>query len=233
MFKEKQIYIIGDVHGCYKTLLALIEQFPNKQNSKIVFVGDLIDKGANSCEVIEFVKNNNYDCVIGNHDEMMILYSEYLENDRQHEDLKYWLFRCGGEATLNSYSSIQKFYEHIEYLKGLPHYIEYQDYKTEDNRYLVVSHSTVGKMWNLRNSINKDDVEEFNEFVKWSRWKNFDNEDIFNVYGHTIFQEPLLNDYSCGIDLGCSYQKKEKLPNPRLCALEFPSMKIYTQENLE
>ena len=233
MYENKQIYIIGDVHGCYKTLLALIEQLPNKQNSKIVFVGDLIDKGANSCEVIEFVKNNNYDCVIGNHDEMMVLYSQYLENDRQHEDLKYWLFRCGGEATLNSYSSIQKFHEHIEYLKSLPHYIEYKDYKTLDNRYLVVSHSTVGKMWNLRNSTNKDDVEEFNEFVKWSRWKNFDNGDIFNVYGHTIFQEPLLNDYSCGIDLGCFYKNKEKLANPRLCALEFPSMKIYTQESLE
>lgn len=39
------IFIIGDVHGCYKTLLALIELFPNKQNSKICFVGDLIDKG--------------------------------------------------------------------------------------------------------------------------------------------------------------------------------------------
>ena len=229
----KNIYIISDVHGCYKTLIALIDQFPNKQNSKIVFVGDLIDKGKNTYDVIEFVKNNNYDCVIGNHDEMMVLYSQYLENDRQHEDLKYWLFKCGGEATLNSYSSQEKFYEHIEYLKSLPHYIEYKDYKTLDNRYLVVSHSTVGKMWNLRNSTNKDDVEEFNEFVKWSRWKNHDNEDIFNVYGHTIFQEPLLNDYSCGIDLGCFYQNKEKLPNPRLCALEFPSMKIYTQNSLE
>ncbi|MGJ0357805.1 DUF234 domain-containing protein [Aliarcobacter cryaerophilus] len=50
---------------------------------------------------------------------------------------------------------------------------------------------------------------------------------------NTIFQEPLLNDYSCGIDLGCFYKNKEKLPNPRLCALEFPSMKIYTQENIE
>jgi serine/threonine protein phosphatase 1 len=75
---NKNIYIISDVHGCYKTLLALIEQFPNKQNSKIVFVGDLIDKGINSCDVIEFVKNNNYDCVLGNHDEMMILYHSHL-----------------------------------------------------------------------------------------------------------------------------------------------------------
>ncbi|MFY4844058.1 metallophosphoesterase, partial [Aliarcobacter butzleri] len=66
----EQIYIIGDVHGCYKSLLALIEQLPNKKNSKIVFVGDLIDRGKNSCEVIELIINNNYDCVMGNHEEL-------------------------------------------------------------------------------------------------------------------------------------------------------------------
>lgn len=53
----ENIYIISDVHGCYKSLLALIEQFPNKQKSKIVFVGDLIDRGSNSCEVIELIHN--------------------------------------------------------------------------------------------------------------------------------------------------------------------------------
>ena len=73
----EQIYIIGDVHGCYKSLLALIEQFPNKQNSKIVFVGDLIDRGINSYEVIEFVKNNNYDCVMGSHEKALLQYSEF------------------------------------------------------------------------------------------------------------------------------------------------------------
>ena len=52
---EDQIYIIGDVHGCYKSLLALIEQFPNKQNSKIVFVGDLVDRGNDSYNVVKFI----------------------------------------------------------------------------------------------------------------------------------------------------------------------------------
>ena len=68
----EQIYIISDVHGCYKTLLALIEQFPNKQNSKIVFVGNLIDRGINSFEVIKFVKNNNYACVMGSHEKALL-----------------------------------------------------------------------------------------------------------------------------------------------------------------
>mgnify|MGYP003512738781 CR=1 FL=1 len=55
---NKNIYIISDVHGCYKSLKALINQFPNKENSKIVFVGDLIDRGASSCEVVKFIMDN-------------------------------------------------------------------------------------------------------------------------------------------------------------------------------
>ncbi len=48
------------------------------------------------------------------------------------------------------------------------------------------------------------------------------------------FSQPVLNDYSCVINLGCYHEKDEsKLPSPRLCALEFPSMKIFTQENME
>jgi len=44
----------------------------------MVFVGDL---KKNADDVIEFVKNNNYDCELGNHDEMMILYHSRLENE--------------------------------------------------------------------------------------------------------------------------------------------------------
>lgn len=234
----ENIYIISDVHGCYKTLLALIEQFPNKQKSKIVFVGDLVDKGKNSCEVIEFIMSNKYDCVMGNHEELFLEYApnkdEFGDRNFNMEYSPYYFEKCGGKETIESYKNNKEIYcKHYEFIQKLPLYIEYQDYRTTDDRYLVVSHSTVGKVWNIRNSTNKNDVEEFNHFVKWSRWKNHDNEEIFNVYGHTIFQEPLLNDYSCGIDLGCFYKNKEKLPNPRLCALEFPSMKIYTQESLE
>ena len=39
----ENIYIIGDVHGCYRSLLALIEQLPRKFDSKICLVGDMID----------------------------------------------------------------------------------------------------------------------------------------------------------------------------------------------
>ena len=65
---KDKIYIIGDVHGCYKTLLALIKKLP--KDIRICFVGDLIDRGENSKNVVEFIKSNNYDCILGNHKQM-------------------------------------------------------------------------------------------------------------------------------------------------------------------
>ena len=230
---QNQIYIISDVHGCFKSLKALINQFPNKENSKIVFVGDLIDRGPSSCEVVKFIMDNNYDCVLGNHEEMFLEFAPSKEN----EDLsnsKHWLFNCGGEQTLKSYTCKDEYYKQYDFMKTLPLYLEYKDYKTADNRYLVVSHSAVGKVWDKRDSKDKDDIEEFKTHLLYSRYKNSNNKEIFNVFGHTIFSTPVINEYSAAIDLGCYHEKDEsKLPNPRLCALEFPSMRVYTQESLE
>ena len=230
---QNQIYIISDVHGCYKSLKALINQFPNKENSKIVFVGDLIDRGPSSCEVVKFIMDNNYDYVLGNHEKMFLEFAPSKEN----EDLsnsKHWLFKCGGEQTLKSYTCKDEYYKQYDFIKTLPLYIEYKDYKTVDNRYLVVSHSSVGKVWDKRDSKNENDIEEFSSHLLYSRYKNSNNKEIFNVFGHTIFSTPVINEYSAAIDLGCYHEKDEsKLPNPRLCALEFPSMKIFTQENIE
>lgn len=228
----KNIYIISDVHGCYKSLLALIDKLPNKKDSKIVFVGDLVDRGTNSYDVIKFVIDNNYDCVLGNHEKVFLEHAPMLKNDRQNPSLAKWLFKNGGEETINSYTSKEEFYKQLDYLKTLPLYIEYKDYKTEDGRYLVVSHSSVGDTWELRNSKNEVNMKRFENQLLWSRNRDFNNSKIFNIYGHTIYEEPDITEYSAGIDLGC-YHSKEKLPNPRLCALEFPTMKIYTQESLE
>lgn len=225
--EKKLIYIIGDIHGCYKTLLALIEKLPNK-NAKIAFVGDLVDRGANSRDVIEFIKSNNYDCVLGNHEKMMIDSFEYINVDNEYPILKRWIEKGGAMSTIKNYTNKEDMFEHINFLKSLPLYIEYKNIKDENGRYLVISHSSVGKAWTLKDSLSIDDFEAQ---LLWSRNKHCDNSEIFNVYGHTILEEVYLNEYNANIDLGC--YAKDKVSNPRLCALEFPSMEIITQENIE
>lgn len=228
----ENIYIIGDVHGCYKSLIALIDKLPNKEKSKICFVGDLVDRGMYSYEVVKFVMENNYDCVLGNHEQMFLESIPMIRNKTSDDLFEHWLYKAGGKYTINSYPTQEDMNKHIKFIKTLPLYKEYKDYKTEDGRYLVVSHSAVGKAWEFRESEDEIDIDLFEGQLLWSRKKYFDNKEIFNVFGHEVFDEPQINDYSCAIDLGCCYSK-EKLLNPRLCALEFPTMKMFTQNKLE
>lgn len=232
--KNNQIYIIGDIHGCYKTLLALIDKLPNKKDSKIVFAGDLIDRGKDSAKVIDLIMENNYKAVRGNHEEMLLEYGPTRTEQEFTQDGKYWIVNNGGRETINSFKSKEHYFKCYDFIETLPLYLEFKDYKTHDNRYLVVSHSSIGRVWHLRNSQDRFDKEDFENQVLWSRKSSIDIKEIFNVYGHTIFEEPRMTKFSCGIDLG-SYHKIDtlKIPNPRICALEFPSMRIFTQENIE
>ncbi|QKF82187.1 metallophosphoesterase [Halarcobacter ebronensis] len=228
---ENKIYIIGDVHGCFKTLIALIKKLP--KNARICFVGDLIDRGSNSSKVVDFVKKNNFDCVLGNHELFMIEDTPKILENRDYMLESKWIQRAGGYSTLKSYNRIDKIQSDVEYFKNLPLFIEYKDIKTKDGRYLVVSHSSVEENWKFRDyPIDSFEYEEFKHSTLFSRYKNYDNKEIYNVYGHTPTTEPIIKEFRAQIDLGCCYSKNIGLI-PRLCALEFPSLELITQENIE
>lgn len=64
--------VIGDVHGHYDALSGLFEKIAPDKNDEVYFLGDLIDRGPQSSQVVEFVMNNNYNCIQGNHEIMLI-----------------------------------------------------------------------------------------------------------------------------------------------------------------
>jgi serine/threonine protein phosphatase 1 len=50
---------VGDIHGCYNELLTLVDHIRKQtagEDLKWVFVGDYIDRGPASREVIEYLK---------------------------------------------------------------------------------------------------------------------------------------------------------------------------------
>jgi len=69
-------WIIGDIHGTYFTMLALIEKVYKKDsNAEIIFVGDFVDKGPRSKEVLEYIlpriESGEFKAVKGNHEGLM------------------------------------------------------------------------------------------------------------------------------------------------------------------
>lgn len=64
-------YLIGDVHGCYDELIALLKQvdFTHGQDT-LWLTGDLVARGHGSLDVLRFVKSlgDSVRMVLGNHD---------------------------------------------------------------------------------------------------------------------------------------------------------------------
>lgn len=81
-------YAIGDVHGCFHTLLALLNKInfdPIKDT--LWFVGDLVNRGPSSLETINFIMAlpETTICVLGNHDiSLMVTHAGY-RNLRPHD----------------------------------------------------------------------------------------------------------------------------------------------------
>jgi len=52
------IYVVGDIHGCYDKLTALMDKINiDLDSEKLVFLGDYIDRGPDSYEVVEYLIN--------------------------------------------------------------------------------------------------------------------------------------------------------------------------------
>ncbi|HLP92355.1 MAG TPA: metallophosphoesterase family protein [Nostocaceae cyanobacterium] len=116
--------IIGDVHGHYQGLMILLEAIAPTTSDQIYFLGDLIDRGPNSSQVVEFVKQNNYPCLLGNHEHMLL--SIITKQEKSPVNIRAWLY-SGGQATVDSYqaSTIPK--EHIDWFLSLPTYLDLGD----------------------------------------------------------------------------------------------------------
>ena len=64
-------YLIGDVHGCYDELQALLHQVEfNPQQDQLWLTGDLVARGPASLDVLRFVRSlgDSVKLVLGNHD---------------------------------------------------------------------------------------------------------------------------------------------------------------------
>jgi len=67
--------VVGDVHGCYDELLALLAAADFRAEDRLICVGDLVVKGEKSREVLDlFMRDARFSSVLGNHDRALLRY---------------------------------------------------------------------------------------------------------------------------------------------------------------
>lgn len=123
MFVSGRILAIGDIHGCNTALDTLLGQIQVQTEDTLVVLGDVIDRGPGTRQVIERLLELRDQCTLhfirGNHEQMLlgVLDGEY--------DISRWL-AFGGQEVLDSYDcSIDDLpVRHIEFLRTSVDYHE-------------------------------------------------------------------------------------------------------------
>ena len=208
-------YIIGDIHGEYQILLKLIEKLP--KDAKLIFVGDLIDRGLQSREIIAYIREHHYQVVRGNHEQFMIEDGQKLIDlllaDKEVTMSNIWIF-SGGIETLMSYGLLEKqedvyqfvkdlegiarLQDDIEWMKRLPLYIEMKN-PYNPKLPIVISHASIGNFWDLEES----NYKHFEFYIMTNRKRPSVDAPIFNIYGHTNVGSVVIGKTFVNLDTGC------------------------------
>lgn len=214
--------IIGDIAGEYDTLMALLKQMPDDE---VLSVGDMIDRGPKSKEVVEwFMKNGK--ALLGNHEHMML---DAIRGPAYY-DHGIWMWNGGG-YTLNSFDTtvqgmLHAYPDVIQWVENLPYFMELDD--------ILISHSFVRPDRTLAEACDiglghTSYEKQLDQSVLWSRWhpERIDKYSL-QVAGHNSqwgFREFIDDKGKFAICLDDSRSKK-------LTGLHWPSMTIYQQDFL-
>lgn len=207
----KNIAVISDVHGCFKTLMALVAKIP--AGYEVVLCGDLIDRGPDSAGVVKWAIDNGIRTVIGNHEDLMLWHYARVHDGMPYTDRNIWMWNGGGMA-LQSWSGRVPEYV-LDWVESLPFNIREGNFD--------ISHTGYGGL------------AKANRMTKlWARYgsdvHHFPDDGMFRIFGHTQKQEPWLEKSFAMIDTGCAYKDRGM---GVLTAYLIPDKKIIQQVNID
>jgi serine/threonine protein phosphatase 1 len=207
-----RLYVVGDIHGCSDLLVQMHELiWEDLQKSPIeftteVYIGDYIDRGPDSCGVIEILCAspalcNQRICLMGNHEQILL---DFIANPAT---LTSWM-ELGGLETLSSYGlrpkrSLQS-YEvgelHAELLERMPsthdRFFRNLPYSFPCGGYFIV-HAGVKPGVSLAQQKPDDLLWIRDPFLTSTR-----NFGAVVVHGHTPGTEPVILPNRICIDTG-------------------------------
>ena len=195
---------ISDIHGCFLTLQKLLHNIDYKPTDHLVILGDLIDRGPRSKEVLDlflsiYFKGQPLTILRGNHEVMLL---DALRNP----EAESRFIRAGGDATLRSFG--------VEHVVDIPSpYLDLikatVNYHQDDDAIYV--HAAL--------NFEKEDIFEDTYSMYWVRTMIIDPIRTGGrpvIHGHTPLMlttiEAMIsnsdNYYEINIDNGCVFEEE-------------------------
>ncbi|MBN2450481.1 MAG: metallophosphoesterase [Lentisphaeria bacterium] len=110
MSVESSVWVVGDIHGMLDPLKMLLNTIRSIESTRerrvvVVFLGDYIDHGPCSKEVIDTILDLAQElpvvCLAGNHEDMLL---HFLNGEPDHEEVsRTWFGGNGAQATICSF----------------------------------------------------------------------------------------------------------------------------------
>lgn len=194
--------IIGDIHGCHAELLDLLEKAAIGAEDLVVSVGDLVDRGPEPGEVVDWFRARENSVVIcGNHERKhvrgVLSYSQQITK-----------LQIGA-----------RYEEQVRWMAGLPYHWEREDVRVVHwGMYPGVPLAEVPE--DVRAGTASGDARLKERFGE-GPWYEHYQDDVPVVFGHAVVgPEPLvIRDRIFGIDTGACH-------GMRLTGLLLPAMKL-------
>jgi|SRR5579872_6110966 len=162
----KRVLAFGDVHGCHRALVALLGLVAAAPSDTLVFVGDVVDRGPATKQVIDQLltlrETNKLVLIMGNHEEML---RDALSG---RGPVDPWL-DAGGRETVESYGGSMAAVppDHIRFL------LSAQPFWETDTEIFV--HAAVESAVSLRN-----------QTAQFLRWKHLGGSERPHISGKRV-----------------------------------------------
>jgi len=195
----RNIFIVGDLHGCYNRLMTQLEELEfDRQQDLLISVGDLIDRGPQSLECLELIMEKWFVCVRGNHEQMAI------DAMTGKSDGLLWFHNGGNWFNQLDYDQEVLAKALIAKADSLPYVIEL----VTDGKKIVIVHADYPRTtYDYERAIDIDraiwDRGRF-EMLLDGHTMNIPGADEF-YFGHTPIQRPLKAENLNYIDTGAVF----------------------------
>ncbi len=189
-----RLIAIGDIHGCHAEFAELLAQLALTRDDRLVLLGDLVNRGPDSCKVIELARAHRATALLGNHELRLLKY-------RKTGDKKYVK-----EHDLDTFDKLQP--SDWEFMEKMPLTVE----EPELNVVFVHGGFLPTEPWSKQNAeivtriqvVTRDgQPAKRSDDPAAPAWADLWSGPPFVVYGHTPRPEIYKLKWSLGIDTGC------------------------------